>query len=181
MGPVAAAASVAYELARQRVKRVFLWGLAGAYPGSGLDVPSLVLVSEEFFGDLALCRQGKLEDFSADLPVRRHYQLSFSAVNDVSRRLKKAGLRPTVGPAVTVCCASASKDRGLILERRYGALVENMEGAAVAQAAELAGVEMVELRVVSNLVLDREEADWRIEEALALGQRAIAALEELFG
>ncbi len=178
MGPVASAAKVAYELAKHSPDCILLWGLAGAYPGSGLEVPSLVLVTEEFLGDLALCKGEHLEDLASHLPARRRYPLPDPPRRRVHSLLERAGLSPTLGAGVTVSCVSGTRSRGEILARRFGALIENMEGAAVAQAAELAGVEMVELRVVSNLVEDPPQALWKIEEALSLGARALQALKE---
>jgi futalosine hydrolase len=51
--------------------------------------------------------------------------------------------------------------------QRYGALAENMEGSAVAQACFRFDVPFLECRGISNIVGDRCKERWRIGEAMA--------------
>jgi nucleoside phosphorylase len=62
------------------------------------------------------------------------------------------------------------------LRERTGALVESMEGAAIAAMALRYGVPMLELRAVSNLTQDRDLRQWDLEGAIAAAARAATAL-----
>jgi futalosine hydrolase len=54
-----------------------------------------------------------------------------------------------------------------------GGAVENMEGAAVAHVAALAGIPVGEIRGISNMVGPRDRASWRVKEAAAAAQEAL--------
>jgi futalosine hydrolase len=62
------------------------------------------------------------------------------------------------------------------LRRRFGALCENMEGAAAAQVCARYGVPLLEVRGISNMVSDREPASWRKREAARNCQHAVMEL-----
>jgi futalosine hydrolase len=57
--------------------------------------------------------------------------------------------------------------------------VEAMEGFGVLRAAELASVPALELRVVSNLVRERDRSAWNITEALDVLHRLTPRLVEV--
>jgi len=57
--------------------------------------------------------------------------------------------------------------RGEALVQRYGAICENMEGAAVALVAALYGIRCMEVRGISNMVEDRDLSRWDIPLAIA--------------
>ncbi|MFJ1594494.1 futalosine hydrolase [Kitasatospora albolonga] len=79
------------------------------------------------------------------------------------------------GPVLTVSTVTGTADRtAALLAAHPGALAEAMEGFGVAEAADRAGVPVLELRAVSNTVGPRDRAAWRIGDALA-------ALTEAFG
>ena len=51
-----------------------------------------------------------------------------------------------------------------------------MEGAAAAHICTLYGVPFLEIRGISNLVMDRDRGSWRLERAAEVAARAAAAL-----
>ena len=69
------------------------------------------------------------------------------------------------GPFLTSERVTASAGRAQRLERLYGAVCENMEGAAAAQVAVIYRVPFAELRGISNVVGPRERSSWKIDEA----------------
>ncbi|MBI5189367.1 MAG: hypothetical protein HZA22_01640 [Nitrospirae bacterium] len=77
------------------------------------------------------------------------------------------GFKVISGPFLTVSTISGTAARGAELFARYGALCENMEGAAAAQVAALYGVPFVEVRGISNMVEDRNRNAWDIPSATA--------------
>lgn len=71
-----------------------------------------------------------------------------------------------VGPIATVSTCSGTDALAQRTAQRTLALVEAMEGAAVALVAHRLNVPMAEVRVVSNTTGDRERQQWSIRPAL---------------
>ena len=79
------------------------------------------------------------------------------------------------GVFLTVCTVTGTAARGEELFRRFGAVCENMEGAAAAQTTLLYGVPFVELRGISNIAGDRDRAGWDIALACSNCAKVAAA------
>ena len=157
-------------------------GCAGAYAGSGLHVGDLAVASSEIYGDEGVLTRTGWEPLDligiptlgrngvryfnefplAKLPAERAVQLG-AALGIPLRR----------GSFVTVATCSGTASRGDELYRRFGALCENMEGAAVAHLALMYGVDCLEIRGVSNMVEDRDLSGWNIPLAVEKAQRFI--------
>lgn len=90
--------------------------------------------------------------------------------------------RPGAKPAVILGpCVTASRVTGLASEAeavaaRWEALAESMEGAAAAHICALYGVPFLEVRGVSNLVVDRDRGAWQVERAVEVAGRAAMAV-----
>ena len=54
--------------------------------------------------------------------------------------------------------------------------VEAMEGFGVLRAAELAGVAALELRVISNSVLEADRSRWQISDAITILRDNVSSL-----
>jgi len=93
--------------------------------------------------------------------------------------------RPAVlaGPCVTSSRVTGLRAEAEMVAARWGALAESMEGAAAAHICALYGVPFLEIRGISNLVVDRDRASWEVERAIAAAGRAalgvVAALDRL--
>ncbi len=175
-GPVEAALGAVSALQKAQGP-VFLVGIAGAYPQADLDLGQLVLATEEHFGDLAACYAGWEGPVGLGLKVPRSCDLHTPFLEKVYWLLRKHGFAVESGPFVTVCCATKDLGRATRLGLRYAALVENMEGFAVARVAQERGLAFVELRAVSNL-LAYPEKPWQIAEALTSLKEALWCLKE---
>jgi futalosine hydrolase len=81
-----------------------------------------------------------------------------------------------VGELLSVTAASASPEEAARRTQYSQAVVEEMEGFAVALAGRLYGVPVSVVRGVSNLAGHREQSDWRVAEAL---EAAGVLLEQL--
>jgi futalosine hydrolase len=166
-GKTAAGIALSRALALEPVELVIVFGVAGAYPGSGLDIGDVCLVAqdvladdgvedEEGFRDLASMKLGSNGPWIAD-PVR---------TAELAVRL----LIPVV-PAATVSTCSATNDASDRIAARTSAAIETMEGAAIAAACAHANVPWIGLRAISNRTGDRAHAGWDLP-------RAVAALHE---
>lgn len=134
---------------------VYNIGVAGAYPSSGLDVGDIAVAEREIYGDEGLMLGGVFCTMDTlGLPLVSsasvQYYNKFPLV--VPERLKDFATR---GTFVTVSSCTGTLERGREIERRLGAICENMEGAAVAHICALNGVPASEIRGISNIVEDR--------------------------
>jgi len=81
-------------------------------------------------------------------------------------------------PSLTVAGVSATPERAATLYARHAALLENMEGFALALACLRCGLPFLQVRAISNRVGSRPPRDWDLDGALA---RLGVALGKLLG
>ncbi|PCG82417.1 futalosine hydrolase [Streptomyces sp. WZ.A104] len=168
-GPAAAAAATAFALGSEPYGLVVSAGIGGAFtPVTPLG--SLIVASEIVAADLGA------ETAEGFLPVtalgfgRDRFAPPPALVREVTAATGAAS-----GAVLTVSTVTGTTDRAAgLLAAHPGALAEAMEGFGVAEAAERAGVPVLELRAVSNAVGPRDRDAWRIGDALA-------ALTDAFG
>jgi futalosine hydrolase len=168
VGPVEAAAVTARALAGGRYEAALNAGIGGAFRGRvpPLKVGDALLVAEEYLADLGL-------EGGETLTLPDGAQL-FERARASAALLKKCSELPLrVGRGLTVSQVTATQATAERFERRYGADVESMEGFSFLRAAELAGVEALEIRGISNYVGDRYESEW---DFVAGARATVAAL-----
>ena len=68
-----------------------------------------------------------------------------------------------------------------MLFRSFGALCENMEGAAAAHLCALYGVDFVEVRAISNIAARRDRDAWELPLACSRAQEAVLFLLDASG
>lgn len=186
-GGVNAAHALTCLLEAARPRLVLQVGIAGAFVGGGLEPGDLAVASSDSYSDLGVeTPTGWLSagEFSQPLAVAADggelgntFALDPRLVEAAARCLRAAewpdpGPRVGVGPFVTSDLVTGSRERADVLADRWHALAESMEGAAAAHVCALYGVPFLEVRAISNLVVDRDRGSWRVEEAAALAGRA---------
>ncbi|RYD03628.1 hypothetical protein N752_18820 [Desulforamulus aquiferis] len=98
-------------------------------------------------------------------------------LNLVYETLLGSNLPVNTGPVLTISTVTGTAERARELADRVpGAAAEAMEGYGVALAAQDRGVEVLELRAISNLVGPRDRSAWRIKEALEALEAATSIL-----
>jgi futalosine hydrolase len=179
-------------------------GIAGALPstdpGAGAQPGDLVLATEEIYADTGSSSPGGwLSAGDLGLPIAQVDGRELGSTFVFGERLVEAaaatlaaatgeadgpgllaGRRVVNGPCVTVSRISGLQAEGEELARRWGAVAESMEGAAAAHICALYGVPFLEVRGISNMVVDRERASWKVEEAAAAAGEAALALCRAF-
>ncbi len=157
-------------------------GCAGAYEGSGLATGRAAVARELVLADMGIRTQKGfhlLERIGIPLlesPEGRALYNRLSVDQDLSRELAAGGLPRVV--FATVAQVSGDPAVAAELEARWGAALEEMEGAAAAQVAAWYGVPFAALRGVSNRAGHRE---LDVEAGAQAAQRALlawAGLEE---
>lgn len=189
IGKVNAAAATAALIERCRPGLVINTGCAGAYPGSGLAIGELAMAGEEILGDEGVQTSAGWQDLwemklpslaRGDLQYYNEVPLSGEATARAEEMAQRHGTRLVRGRFVTVSTCSGSRERGEELALRFGAVAENMEGAAVALTSLRYGIDCLEIRGISNHVEERDMRRWNIPAAVEAAQRFVLAyIEEM--
>jgi futalosine hydrolase len=149
--------------------------VAGALPGSGLEVGDVVAATACIFADEGVQTPERFMDCHAMGFPLGAFEGSAVPVDPrllgVIRPLAKAA-----GPVATVSTCSGQNALAATVRERTGALAEAMEGAAVGLVAHRLGAPFAELRVVSNTTGDRPGQTWDLKGALARLEAVVAVL-----
>jgi len=157
------------------VQRIIFFGVGGAYPGSGLNIGDVAVASREIYGDegvidsggwhslrkigIPLVESGRKKYFNeyplSSLPLPSLYAGGIAGKNGLSFKIK-------AGNFVTLSSTTGALKRAKELEKRFHAVCENMEGAAVAHLCTLYNIPMLEIRGISNIVGVRDRRKWNL-------------------
>lgn len=185
VGPVEAAINLTEYLVRVELKHisaVINVGLAGAYPDAGIPPLAICLAEKEAFGDIGICMAGRIDELDHSFSPPLKFDLNQQLLSDAAKCLSDAGFECYRGNFVSVSAASGTISRSRYLQEKYQAICENMEGAAVARVCSQFSLPCLELRCVSNMVVDRSDQQWQVKEAVTGCTRAVqAVLEGLAG
>ncbi|MBL8747181.1 MAG: futalosine hydrolase [Phycisphaerae bacterium] len=185
VGKANAAAGTALALDTSRHVGVVSIGVSGALPGSGLAVGDVVEADRCMYGDEGSANPGGFLTIAemgfgplSDLCGGGNGMDGMSLVASAVPWSERTGLRPLRvrrGGLATVSTCSGNDALAHEVERRTGALAEDMESAAVGfTAARVApGVAFCAVRAISNTTGDRLEQTWDL--ALALDRLALVA------
>lgn len=176
----AAAATTEAILKRGPFDAVINAGIAGALPGSGLQVGAALLASACVYAEEGLVTAGGFAPLSSIGFALGDFEGNAVPVDaDLLNRLADLF---AIGPIATVATCSGTDAAAGEVVRRTGALAEAMEGAAVVHAARRLRTAAIELRVISNTTGDRAQQTWDMEAALAgLGVAVGRAIRALTG
>jgi futalosine hydrolase len=191
MGKVNAAHAATLMLARFDPDALLVFGIGGAYPSSGARIGDLAIAQEEIAGDEGVLTPEGFKDTryigiplvkTATSLIYTTYpasdQLILRSLRSLADHQKSGEGKTHVGRFVTLSTCSGTAARARELEERYHGLCENMEGAAVAQVAELHGVPWLEVRGISNIVDERDPKKWDIQKAAGAAQLAVRSIVE---
>lgn len=164
------------------------FGIGGAYPSSGLGIGDIAVAGKEVYGDEGLWLKDGVHtaDFIG-IPFlkkgRRKYFNEFPLDKNLLKKAMKASphlakggrgaYQIKSGTFVTVSASTGINKRAKELEKRFDAICENMEGAAVAHVCIMYGIPMLEIRGISNIVESRDRSRWDIKTAAGNCQRAV--------
>ena len=190
LGAVNTAHALAREILNRRPRLVIQTGVAGAYVPSGVAVGSVLLATEEMYGDVGVLTPSgwlpadvigiPLVPASATHPALfNHYPLDPALVAAAARICGPLVAR--TGRFLTLAQCTGVRSLGDALHARFNALCESMEGAAAAQVCAMHGIPFLEVRGVSNLVEDRDRESWRLEDAARAAHRTVLRLIERKG
>ena len=189
VGKVNAAHAATLMISNFDPRAFIVFGVGGAYHSSGARVGDIALATEEIAGDegvltsdgfkgtehigIALVRSDHAQRYNRFPVSAGHLRKAQQALS----RTKTRALTHT-GTFITVSMCTGTSRRAKELEGLYHGLCENMEGAAVAQVAELHGLPWLEVRGISNIVEARDLKTWDVQTAAEAVQTAVQQILE---
>ena len=189
-GPVAAGITATQLLLTNRLSlgsqpgdgtctEVLLCGIAGAYPDSRIVPGQVVRASKVMLDGVGVFEAGTLKSGRVlGLQPALPDQIELSDAADTPGFNKLATQFASDLPAVsmlTVCAASIDQQQARGRSLSYGALVEDMEGFAVAAACQKLNANLSILRGISNVAGDRDKSRWCIDSALGAVAKQVLA------
>ncbi len=166
-------------LEAERVSGVLNLGIAGSYDTTSLPLGAVAVARSECWPEYGLLRASGVDPDGLGLPLHSDEQGPLGSCLDLQPEAaaRTLGLHPdpawTPAASLTVSSVTGTLRRAERLRRRHGALIENMEGFALALGCRQAGVPFLEVRTVSNAVGPRRRGAWNLVLALAsLGKAA---------
>jgi futalosine hydrolase len=174
VGLTSAALALGALVATISPSEVIMVGSAGSLPGSGLQAGHLAVASSEVLSEFGVCSEigvGSVEalgltGLSQEMPLDQ----------ELAGHLTEAALEnASVGVGRFLTVIGVSPDIRLAESRanRFAALVENMEGFALALAGERFRIKVGEVRGVSNLAGIRDKTTWDLDLANQQAQAAV--------
>ena len=179
IGAVNAAHALTCQLEQQLPDLVIQFGIGGAYVPTGLPIRSVVLATEEVYGDVGVITpEGWKPADEIGIPLVHGDPPYFNRFPLDSQIVAAAAeiCKARCGTFVTVSQCSGVQAVGDALHSRFNALCESMEGAAAAHICKLYDVPFLEVRGISNLVEDRQPARWDIPGAADAAQSALVKI-----
>ena len=181
VGPVETALKLSEYLAsaeQQQPSAVINIGLTGAYPDTGLELLEICLAENEFFGDLGINISEKIVPLDSSFAPPAEFALDHQLLAVAGRSLERAGIKYRTGNFVTVSSTSGTVARGRYLQDKFKAICENMEGAALARVCQHFALPCLEIRCVSNMVINRSDQRWLAAEAAESCSQAVKIVLE---
>ncbi len=179
VGRVSAACATTEALIEHpTIDAVLSAGVAGALPGSGLDLRDVVVASADVYVEEGLVTPDGFSDMRGlGFPLGPFE----GNVVPADAGLHDAWVEAAVGRSgrmATVATCSGTDASAAVVVERTGGLAEAMEGAAVLHAALRRGVGAGEIRAISNTTGDRDRQRWDLAGGLdRLGEAVRAACE----
>jgi futalosine hydrolase len=143
-------------------------GIAGAYPDSGIAIGDIVIGEAEVYGDIGF-ELPEPPGFRSlvESPFGEFYRMPIPLAVESYYLQEPVGFRRHTVRGCTVNACTGTEATGRLRAEVTGAAFESMEGAAVAQVGQQAGIPVCEVRAISNIAAAREMRPENIALALA--------------
>jgi futalosine hydrolase len=169
VGKVNAGAAVARFCTAESCGRIINLGIAGALPGTGLNIGDVVLATTSIYADEGLLTPAGFQDCAAMGFPLGGFEGGFEGSAIPADPALLGQLRPLAthaGAIATVSTCSGMDELAAQVRERTGAIAECMEGAAIAHIARRLAIPFAELRIISNTTGRRDTQKWDIPAAL---------------
>lgn len=180
VGMLSSSFSLTKVVTEEKPDLVIQIGIAGCFDET-MPLGKVVCVKEESLGDLGVEEEGKWKDIF-DLKLEKSSYPPFE-----KRRLPNPWLNeynllklPEVS-GVTINEVTTSENRKLQLQKKYEAVTETMEGAALHYVCRHLNIPFFQLRAISNYIGERDKEKWEMRAAIDnINQTLLRYLDKLY-
>jgi futalosine hydrolase len=165
VGMLATAVALTKVIAEEKPDLIIQAGIAGTFDET-MNLGKVVCIKDECLGDLGVQEDGKWKDIF-DLKLEKSSYPPYE-----KRRLPNPWLNeynllklPEVN-GVTINEVTTSDERKQQLVKKYEAVIESMEGAALHYVCRNFNVPFIQMRAVSNYIGERDKTKWEMRTAI---------------
>ena len=180
VGMLASAVSLTRLVSEEKPDLIIQAGIAGCFDPD-ISLGKVVVVKEEILGDVGVEEEGKWKDIF-DLKLEKSNYHPFEKRKLPNPWLSTYNLLklPEL-TGITVNQISTQPTRIEQLKKKYGAVVESMEGAALHFICREANIPFIQIRAISNYIGERNKAHWKMKEAIeALNEVLVKYVDRLY-
>jgi len=157
IGIVNFASNLTKLICTKKYFQVIVVGIAGALPRSGLKTGNLVRVDEECVGDVGYFNGSEFRSFFKKPQIISATPPKFAPPSIANL----AGVR-----GISVNTLTANKQVLKYRAKFFSAQVESMEAAAAFRISHTLGVQIFEVRAISNFTGDMDKNRWNFKQSL---------------
>jgi futalosine hydrolase len=180
VGVLATAVSLTKVIMDEKPDLIIQIGIAGCFD-ENLSLGRVITVKEEALGDLGVQEDGKWKDIfdlkleKSNYPPYEKRRLPNPWLNDYNL------LKLPEVIAVTINEITTSEDRKQQLIKKYEAVTESMEGAALHYVCRNFNVPFIQMRATSNYIGERDKEKWEMKVAIDnINQTLLKYLDKLY-
>ncbi len=165
VGLLSSAVNLTQYILQHKPHLIIQAGIAGSLD-TNLSLGDVVLVKKECLGDTGVLEMGEWKDVF-DMGFQQADELPFSNKYIINEWLSKYNtLQLPEVTGVTINQITTHTDTIQMLQTKYGAQVESMEGASLHYVCKLFNIPFIQIRAISNYVGERDKTKWKIKEAI---------------
>lgn len=165
VGILSSAVSLTQHVFQQKPDLMIQAGIAGCFDKK-IALGDVVVIDREYMGDTGVWQNGEWKDLfgmnllSADEKPFKNMSLTNEQIDtwNVLHLAKATG--------VTVNEITTDERRSNMLQSKYKADIESMEGASLHYVCNLFSVPFLQVRSISNYVGERDKKKWKMKEAI---------------
>jgi len=180
VGMLATAVSLTKLISDEKPDLIIQVGIAGCFDDT-TPLGKVVCITEESLGDMGVQEDGKWKDIF-DLKLEKSNYPPYEKRKLPNQWIKEYNLLklPEVN-SVTINEITSSEDKKHQLVKKYDAVIETMEGAALHYVCRTFNIPFLQIRSVSNYIGERDKSKWELKAAIEnLTQTLLKYLDKLY-
>ena len=165
------------KIALEKPDLVIQAGIAGSFQPLTHSPGNVVVVKEECLGDLGVQENNETWTDIFDLKLTDPNLFPFKSkrlVNPHNQLLQKLNLPLVTAVSVNEITTNPKRIHQLI--EQYTPAIESMEGAAFHYVCLNEGIPFIQIRSISNLIGERDKAQWQLHKAIEKLQNTLITL-----
>lgn len=180
VGMLATAVSLTKLISEEKPDLIVQIGIAGTFDSS-MSLGKVVCIKEESLGDQGVQEEGKWKDIF-DLKLEKSSYPPYEKRKLPNQWLHDYNLLklPEVN-AVTINEITTSEERRQQILKKYEAVTESMEGAALHYVCRNFNVPFLQMRAISNYIGERDKTKWELKTAIEnINQTLLKFIDKIY-